>query len=112
MPPGHQRQRLTRIRHRPTDFLPDTRASSHTVVVPQISTAIVDKPSSPLMLCARERTVSPPAFHTRPSHGRFVSYADSPCRCAGAGQRLPVVGPHVFLLWAVHSTQVIEPTVT
>src|SRR5215475_4324427 len=40
MIPGHQRQRLTMVSHRPTDVFPDTRASSHTVVVPETATAI------------------------------------------------------------------------
>src|SRR5262249_31962700 len=40
MTPGHQKQRLTMASHLPTDVFPDTRASSHTVVVPETSTAI------------------------------------------------------------------------
>src|SRR5262245_5826649 len=40
MTPGHQKQRLTMASHLPTDVFPDTRASSHTLVVPETSTAI------------------------------------------------------------------------
>src|SRR5262249_48877509 len=40
MRPGHKRQRLTMVSHLPTNFFPDTRASSHTVVVPETATAI------------------------------------------------------------------------